>query len=99
MMLFNPENPVILAIYRQGVFHFDVLSSALGVGRWAFKGGVKRRPDEQTLVPPLLTVKDKKKNLRNLCKSVDKTRKRKTRCCGRGRPRSRLSAPLFTGNA
>jgi hypothetical protein len=33
MMLFNPENPVILAIYRQGVFHFDVLSSALGVRR------------------------------------------------------------------
>jgi len=47
--------------------------------------------DEQTLVPPLL----RSKNLRNLRKSADKTENRKTRCCGRGRPRpTRLSAPL-----
>ena len=33
--------------------------------------------DEQTLVPPILRSKTKKKKLRNLRKSVDKTRKRK----------------------
>jgi hypothetical protein len=41
MMLFNPENPVILSIYRQGVF--SLRRSEFGVGRSAFKGPKDKR--------------------------------------------------------
>ncbi|HOR98721.1 MAG TPA: hypothetical protein PLZ74_10160, partial [Kiritimatiellia bacterium] len=76
---------------------FSLRHSEFGVGRSAFKGGgVKRRPDEQTLVPPILR---QNKKICAICKSADKTSSLKTRCCGQGRPRSLLTAPLFTRNA
>jgi hypothetical protein len=69
MMLFNPENPGYMRprsgkswqFIGKELGVFSLRRSESGVGRSAFKGGgsVKRRPDEQTLVPPILRAKQK----------------------------------------
>ncbi|HOR97544.1 MAG TPA: hypothetical protein PLZ74_04140, partial [Kiritimatiellia bacterium] len=47
---------------------FSLRRSEFGVGRWAFKGGgVKRRPDGQTLVPPSYGQKHKNKQSVQIC--------------------------------
>jgi hypothetical protein len=75
-MLFNPENPGYMRprsgkscqFIGKELGVFSLRRSEFGVGRWAFKGGgVKRRPDGQTLVPPSYGQKHKNKQSVQIC--------------------------------